>query len=186
MSKEIKSLRRRIGSYAGNFTTKLRKSLSSRNNIASKELFDSIKSRVGNKFSGSKNLIVGFEVSFKGYGNFLNRNIHPKRMPSIDAIISWMTVRGIKPRRDKRGRFMSKKQAAYLIARSIQRQGFSNFNPSSDFYKGSLGWLDVVWEGEKKKLRQDVRKDLFQAVRNMTIESLSFSRPTRGSQRTFF
>ena len=121
-------MRRKIGAYSGSFTTKLRNSLIKRNNISTGELINSIKSRL-NVLSDSKKMITSFEVSFKGYGGFLNKNIHPKRMPSIDAIVKWMKDRNIKPYRTKSGRFASREQAAYRIARGIQKNGFSNFMP---------------------------------------------------------
>tara|TARA_X000001382_G_scaffold130540_1_gene125769 strand:+ start:5902 stop:6486 length:585 start_codon:yes stop_codon:yes gene_type:complete len=182
-------MRRKIGAYSGSFTTKLRNSLIKRNNISTGELINSIKSRL-NVLSDSKKMITSFEVSFKGYGGFLNKNIHPKRMPSIDAIVKWMKDRNIKPYRTKSGRFASREQAAYRIARGIQKNGFSNFNPESSFYKGTVGWLDVIWEEEKIRLRKKARKDLLVGVQNMVQESLSFMRPTKSDgqsvNQTFF
>ena len=182
---QYRKVRRRIGGYAGSFTKKLRASLISRNNISTKELLNTISGRIENKGN-----YVGFIVSMKGYGNFLNKNIHPRRMPSIDAILAWMKRKNIQPRRGKDGRFTSRRKVAYAIAKAIQKDGFSNFNPVSDFYKGNLGWLDVVWEEEKSRLRKDSRKDLVQAVRNISQESLSFTRPTevegQSVNQTFF
>jgi len=175
-----KKLRRSVSAYAGAFTTKLRRSLSSRGNKASGELLSSIKSRVVKKFSGKGDMIVGFEIRMKGYGNFINRNLHPKRMPSIDAIIEWMTSKGIKPRRNAKGRFMSKKQAAYLIGRSIQKKGFDTYN------KHGVGWMDIVWIEEQKRLRKKARKDLLAAVKSITSESLTYNRTSRGQSKTFF
>lgn len=181
-----KKLRKRVAGYAGSFTTKLRRSLISRNNIASSELINSVKGRVVRNFDSRGDLVVGFEVMLKGYGRFLNKNIHPKRMPPVDAIMRWMDLKGIKPGRDNKGRFMKKKQAAYLIARGIQKNGFSNFNRGSSFYKGDVGWLDIVWNEEKLRLRNLARKDLLEAVKGLTQESLSFSREFKGEVKTFF
>jgi ribosomal protein S17E len=175
-----KKLRRRVAGYAGSFTTKLRRSLVSRNNVASSELINSVKGRVTKGFDDNGNLIAGFEVMLKGYGRFLNKNIHPKKMPPVDAIMRWMDLKGIKPGRDNKGRFMKKKQAAYLIARSIQKRGFKTYNDHG------IGWLDIVWNEEKLKLRNLARKDLLQAVKGLSQESLSFSRESSGEVKTFF
>lgn len=181
-------MRRKMGAYSGSFTTKLRSSLARRNNIATGELIESIKSRLN--VIRSSEVIASFQVSFKGYGYFLNKNIHPRTMPSIDAIVKWMKDRNIKPYRTKSGKFASRKQAAYRIAKGIQKNGFSNFNPESQFYKGNIGWLDVVWEEEKLRLRKKARKDLLDGVQNMVQESLSFMRPTKSDgqsvNQTFF
>ena len=173
--KAYNKLKRSVAAYAGAFTT-----LKRRGNIASSELIGSIKSRTVKKFNGRGDIIVGFEVSMKGYGNFLNRNLHPKTMPSIDAIMAWMTSKGIKPKRDAKGRFMSKKQAAYLIGRSIQKKGFDTYN------KHDVGRMDIIWIEEQKRLRKKARKDLRQAVRDMTLETLSYDRMSRGKAKTFF
>jgi|TARA_B100000768_G_scaffold58405_1_gene56530 hypothetical protein len=178
--KAYNKLRRRVAGYAGSFTTKLRQSLSSRNNIASSELTNSVKGRLTKGFDDKGNLIAGFEVMLKGYGRFLNKNIHPKKMPPVDAIMRWMDLKGIKPGRDKKGRFMKKKQAAYLIARSIQKRGFKTYNDHG------IGWLDIVWNEEKKRLRNLARKDLLAVVKGMSQESLSFSRQSSGEVKTFF
>jgi len=175
-----KKLRRRVAGYAGSFTTKLRRSLVSRNNVASSELINSVKGRVTKGFDDKGNLIAGFEVMLKGYGRFLNKNIHPKKMPPVDAIMRWMDLKGIKPGRDKKGRFMKKRQAAYLIARSIQKRGFKTYNDHG------IGWLDIVWNEEKLRLRNLARKDLLQTVKGLSQESLSFSRESKGEVKTFF
>lgn len=182
---QYRIIRRRVAGYAGSFTVKLRRSLISRNNISTSELLESISSRIENRGN-----YVGFIVSMKGYGNFLNKNIHPKSMPSIDAIIQWMKRKNIRPRRGKKGRFMSMKQAAYAIAKGIQKNGFSNFNTKSDYYISKVGWLDVVWSEETTRLRKDARTFLFDSVKNLSQESLSFSRPTKSEgssvNQTFF
>lgn len=178
-----------MGAYSGSFTTKLRNSLITRDNISTGELINSIRSRL-NVLRSSRGMITSFEVAFKGYGYFLNKNIHPITMPSIDAIVKWMKDRNIKPYRTKSGKFASRKQAAYRIAKGIQKNGFSNFNPESSFYKGRIGWLDAVWEEEKLRLRNKAKKDLLEGIQNMVQESLSFARPTKkdGSSvtQTFF
>lgn len=45
------------------------------------------------------------------------------KQPPSDAILKWMKVRNIKGRDKKSGKFISQKSAAFLIARSIGKNG---------------------------------------------------------------
>lgn len=45
------------------------------------------------------------------------------KAPPTDAIVKWMNVRGIKGRNRKTGKFITQKSAAFLIARSIGKNG---------------------------------------------------------------
>ena len=156
-------LKKRMAGYAGAFTTKLRNSLASRNNIAFGKLKDSIKTRVRDRVvSGER--ILGLETVMINYGEFLNKNIHPKTMPNIDAIIAWMKQKKIRPKRNKRGRYMSYEQAAYLIGRAIQKRGFATYNN----YK--VGWADIVAIEEFNRLKKRSQADLRRAVSDLTIQ----------------
>lgn len=48
--------------------------------------------------------------------------------PPSDAIIDWMKVKGIKGRNRKTGKFITQKSAAFLIARSIGKNGIKPTN----------------------------------------------------------
>jgi hypothetical protein len=156
-------LKKRMAGYAGAFTKKLRQSLSSRNNIAFGKLQKSVRTRVRDTVIGGQR-VLGLETEILNYGEFLNKNIHPKRMPNIDAIIAWMKEKGIRPNRNKRGRFMTYKQAAYLIARAIQKRGFATYN------NHQIGWADVVAVEEFRRLRKRTQADLRRAVSDLTFQ----------------
>lgn len=156
-------LKKRMAGYAGAFTTKLRNSLASRNNIAFSKLKDSIKTRVRDRVINGER-VLGLETLMLNYGVFLNKNIHPKTMPNIDAIIAWMKEKNIRPKRNKRGRYMSYEQAAYLIGRAIQKRGFATYNN----YK--VGWADIVAIEEFNRLKKRSQADLRKAVSDLTIQ----------------
>ena len=156
-------LKKRMAGYAGAFTKKLRQSLASRNNIAFGRLKDSVRTKVRDTVVNGQR-ILGLETQVLGYGQFLNKNIHPKSMPNTDAIIAWMKQKGIKPMKNKRGRFMSYRQASYLIARAIQKRGFATYN------KHEIGWADIVAAEEFRRLKKRSQADLRRAVSELTIE----------------
>mgnify|MGYP001426929365 FL=1 len=156
-------LKKRMAGYAGAFTKKLRASLASRNNIAFGKLQKSVRTRVRDSVIGGER-VLGLETVMLNYGEFLNRNIHPKTMPNVDAIIVWMKQKKIKPHRNKRGRYMSYKQAAYLIARAIQKRGFATYN------NHQIGWADIVAAEEFRRLRKRSQADLRTAVSDLTLQ----------------
>ena len=159
-------LKKRMAGYAGALTTKLKKSLASRNNIAFERLDKSIKTRVRDGVSNGRR-VLGLETIMLNYGAFLNKNIHPKTMPNVDAIIAWMKQKKIRPKRNKRGQYMTYKQAAYLIGRAIQKRGFATYN------KHKVGWADIVMMQEVQRLKKNTQRDLRNAVASLTTQIIN-------------
>tara|TARA_R110002020_G_scaffold153128_3_gene332261 strand:- start:665 stop:1186 length:522 start_codon:yes stop_codon:yes gene_type:complete len=158
-------LKRRLASYGGAFTKKLKESLRRRKNISSGQLEKSIKTRTKWNYSEGRFRLT---AEMLGYGKFLNKNNHPKSMPNIDAILDWIDTKGITPNGD--GGVNTKKQLAYVIARSIQKKGFDTYN------KHGVGWIDIIISEEIKRLRGKAKKDLRDAVKGMTIDALDFNK----------
>lgn len=158
-------LKRRMSSYGGAFTKKLKDSLRRRGNIAFGNLEKSIRTR--SKWSyekGSFKLLTEMNL----YGSFLNKNKHPRRMPNLDAIRAWIDQKGIRPNAKKGVK--TKEQLTYVIARAIQKQGFATYN------KHGIGWIDIIIQEEINRLKGRARKDLRDAVRSLTIETLDFNK----------
>ena len=87
------------------------------------------------------------------YANALSKGIEkdPSYNKSGDKfredIISWAKAKGIRPRRDKKGRFTSFMSMAIAITRSIRRKGISKrFG-----YKGS-GFIETVKKQTQKEI----------------------------------
>lgn len=158
-----KNFKRRLSAYGGVLTSKLKKSLQSRKNIAFGKLIKSIKSQVFEKAD-----VFSLNVSMMNYGWFINKNYKPSKMPPVDLILAWMDRKGIKMNRSKsKYKLRTRKQVAYLIARKIQKDGFATYN---DY---GIGWFDLVIQQELKRLRNNVAKDLFNEVQSMTINTFS-------------
>ena len=158
-------LKRRMSSYGGALTKKLKETLRRRGNIAFGNLEKSIKTRSKwNYEKGNFRLLTQMNL----YGSFLNKNKHPKTMPNLDAIRAWIDKKGIKP--NAREGIKTKEQLTFVIAKAIQKNGFATYN------KHGIGWIDVVIQEEIKRLKGRVKKDLRDAVRSLTIETLDFNR----------
>ena len=87
---------------------------------------------------------LSLQTLMLSYGNILNRNIKPTSLPNIDAILAWMDAKGIK------------------IDRSKTKAKF----------KYKVGWADIVLAKEMQRLKSSVRKDLFNAFRQSTLNTL--------------
>lgn len=159
MSKD--SFKNKLRGYGGSLTKKLKTSLDERGHIAKGKLRKSIRSRVVDGENG-----VSLQVQMLGYGNVLNKNIKPTSLPNIDAILSWMDAKGIRRSKSK-GNFKSRKALALAIARSIQKNGFATVN------KHSVGWMDIVINKEMQRIKKNVKHDLRDEFRKMTLKLLN-------------
>lgn len=158
-----KNFKRRLTSYGGVLTTKLKKSLLNRKNVAFGNLIKSIQSKVTHKGD-----VSSLNISMMNYGWFINKNYKPSKLPPVDLILAWMDKKGIKMNRSKsKYKLRTRKQVAYLIARKIQQEGFATYN------KHGIGWFDLVIQQELRRLRNNVAKDLFNEVQSMTIATFS-------------
>ena len=152
-----------MAGYAGSITTKLKGSLQNRRNIAFGDLIKTLQSRVIDDGDS-----MSLEIRMKGYGWALNKNYKPSSLPPVNAILSWMDRKGIKIDRKKTTyRLRTRKQVAYLIARSIQKNGFATYN------KHNIGWFDIVIEKEMLRLKKNVKNDLYAEVKDMFIRTLN-------------
>ena len=64
-----------------------------------------------------------------------------RKQPPLRAILPWISIKGIKGR-DKKGRFITKKSLAFLIARSIKQKGIERTRFISKPYDDMIGDLN--------------------------------------------
>lgn len=160
-----RKLKRKFNGYSGALTTKLRKKLDERGNVAFGGLRKSIKTRAYLKASTNRYVI---EVSLNGYGGYLNR-ARKGAMPPADLVLLWMIEKGIKPLPNKDGTYPTMRQAAFAIAYSIGKNGFSTYNKNN-----KVGWIDMVVTEEVKRLKVKTKKAFRVAVRDTVLESLNY------------
>tara|TARA_R100001463_G_scaffold2133_1_gene9100 strand:+ start:676 stop:1212 length:537 start_codon:yes stop_codon:yes gene_type:complete len=81
-----------------------------------------------------------------------------KKQPPSNIIERWTVAKGIKGR-DRKGRFITRKSLAFLIARSIKRKGI----PAASFYTQPLSYSYKVFKKEMiKHFKEDVLKNIKQ------------------------
>lgn len=130
---------------------------------ASKSLYNSLKG----DYDASKN---EFDVSFKMayYGQFIDWGVSGKKkkystpfsfkqkMPPPKALDKWIVRRGIAPR-DKQGRFLTRKQTQFLVARGIFRNGIK---PTLFFTKPYMDALKRLPNDVVKAFGLDIDKEI--------------------------
>lgn len=144
--------------------------LSKQKKNASKSLYNSIKGT----YSVTQNK---FDVTFKMayYGQFIDQGVSGKKkkyntpfsykqkMPPMKALDKWIVRKGIAPR-DKKGKFLTRKQTQFLIARGIYRNGIK---PSMFFTKPYQQGLKRFNNELQKNYGMDIDKFLEKLLNNM-------------------
>lgn len=83
-----------------------------------------------------------------------------KKAPPQDAILKWVNVKPLPRWRDKKGRFISKKSQAFLIARAIGRNGIK---PTNVIKKS----INKVRKIQAKLVAEAASADIRQLVQNV-------------------
>lgn len=92
----------------------------------------------GSKSASGRLEQVGFQVSdgdmrfevqleLQDYWKYVESGRKPGKFPPVSAILQWIKVKPVIPRPDDRGRIPTQQQLAFLIARSIARNGIEPF-----------------------------------------------------------
>ena len=152
----VAKLKRKLAGIGGSLTRKLRNEIGVRGMDSGGSLRRSIKHKT--KFRAGYGG-VQVSVTMEGYGGFINRNLYAKnpKMPNIEAIMMWMTTKGIEPNEGT-----SLKTAAYFIAKAISKNGYVVYN------KHKKGWIDIVYENEIERLASKARKDVALAMKELS------------------
>ena len=125
----------------------------------------------------------GFELKFLAsrYASFLNKGVSgnevrrtyidekgnrkaspfrfKNQQPPSAAIERWISVKGIRGR-DKKGRFITRKSLAFLMARSIKKKGIRALN----FYTQPLSWS---YKEFKKQMEKNFKEDVLKGIKVM-------------------
>lgn len=87
-----------------------------------------------------------------------------KKQPPQDAILKWVKVKPLPRWRDKKGRFISKKSQAFLIARAIGRDGIK---PTNVIKKS----INKVRKIQAKLIAEAANADIRQLVQNVLVNA---------------
>jgi hypothetical protein len=87
-----------------------------------------------------------------------------KKAPPQQAILKWVNVKPLPRWRDKKGRFISKKSQAFLIARSISKNGIK----ATNVIKKSM---DKVRKIQAKLISEAAGADIRRLVQNVLVNA---------------
>ena len=142
-------------------------------NTATGKLQTSLKHKV-------KKTKEGFDLKFLAsrYASFLNKGVSgnqvrrtyidergkrkaspfrfKNRQPPSAALERWISVKGIRGR-DKKGRFITRKSLAFLMARSIKKKGIRALS----FYTQPLSWS---YNEFKKQMEKSFKEDVLKGI----------------------
>lgn len=161
-SEPIRKLRRKLSGIGASLTVKLKNELTRRKMDASGSLRNSLKHEAF--FRGGLSG-VKIRVTMEGYGGFLNKNLYAKspKLPNLGAILAWMDIKGVEPRQG-----MTKKQAAFAIAKSISKKGYIVYNG----YK--QGWADMVYAKAVQRMGEKATNDIVICMKEISDMEFNF------------
>lgn len=87
-----------------------------------------------------------------------------KKAPPQEAILKWVNVKPLPRWRDKKGRFISKKSQAFLIARSISKKGIKPTNVISKSIR-------KVQKIQAKLIAEASAADIRELVKNVLVNA---------------
>tara|TARA_R100000655_G_scaffold27296_1_gene55711 strand:+ start:1288 stop:1857 length:570 start_codon:yes stop_codon:yes gene_type:complete len=140
MEFETKALEEVLSSFGSKLIEKARANLNKKDKRAKGTLFNEMsydieKTPTGVKFvmdfGSAEDYWVFVDQGVQGAGGFKGSGRKKgqgspfkfgRKQPPLRAILPWISIKGIKGR-DKKGRFITKKSLAFLIARSIKQRG---------------------------------------------------------------
>lgn len=147
---EFQNTQKVLNQYAQRLIERYRDNLKTDNSIASGALYDNITYQVNTG-------VQSFEVviTLEDYWKYVESGRRAgAKMPPIDAIADWITVKPIIPRMDSSGRVPSVRQLAYLISRSISIKGIPAKN---GFQKAYDSLLDELYQDIRNAVVMDLK-----------------------------
>ena len=99
---------------------------------------------------------IYLSIEYIDYGEYvISGRKRGKKLPPVKKIEDWIKSKGILPR-NKKGQFIKRKVAAYLIARSIAKKGVEPFDFTFPLYQDMNKLVTQI----AKNLSKDIEKDI--------------------------
>lgn len=92
-------------------------------------------------------------VKMKDYWYFVENGRKAGKMPPIDNILRWITVKPVLPRPNAEGKLPTPQQLAFLIARKIGEEGTEG---TQDLRKAT----DTIWDTFEDRLYEAIDEDV--------------------------
>lgn len=107
-----------LESQLGGFTAALQQFLRQRDKVASCKLYNSLHTTI--EVEGQVFTVL---LHSEDYLKWVDEGRRPGKFPPVDKLRQWIRVKPVMPYPDKRGRLQSENSLAYLIGRSIAKNG---------------------------------------------------------------
>lgn len=154
--KDFNTLTNEVDKIGKEFIAELIKQLIQADKVASGKLLKSLNYKV---IEVLDNLLI--QINSEAYLQYVDAGRRPGKMPPTTAIKKWIDIRKIKGR-DKNGRFITKDQTAFLIARSIGRKGIK---PTNVIKKS----MDNILRSKKEALGKAAAKDILNILNKILV-----------------
>lgn len=92
-------------------------------------------------------------VKMKDYWYYVENGRKAGKMPPIDNILNWITVKPVLPRPNAEGKLPTPQQLAFLIARKIGEEGTQG---TQDLRKAT----DTIWDTFEDRLYEAIDEDV--------------------------
>lgn len=92
-------------------------------------------------------------VKMKDYWYYVENGRKAGKMPPIDNILRWITVKPVLPRPNAKGKLPTPQQLAFLIARKIGEEGTEG---TQDLRKAT----DTIWDTFEDRLYEAIDEDV--------------------------
>ena len=92
-------------------------------------------------------------VKMKDYWYYVENGRKAGKMPPIDNILNWITVKPVLPRPNAKGKLPTPQQLAFLIARKIGEEGTEG---TQDLRKAT----DTIWDTFEDRLYEAIDEDV--------------------------
>lgn len=131
---EFTELYKVLQDFSKDIAERYRDVLTNNDHIASRELFDSVRTEV--VVNGDSYEVT---MTLKDYWKYVEYDTKP-HFPPPAAILRWIEVKPVIPRPDAHGRIPSPKQLAFLIGRKIAREGTTGTHDLQQTKENILPW----------------------------------------------
>lgn len=126
--------------------------------IASGELLNSVDIVIGEE--GSEYYVA---LNLQDYWKYVEKGRRPGKFPPVNAILSWIRVKPVLPTPNADGSLPTPEQLAFLIGRSIAKNGIQPTNALSDAIK-EVRSTDYIMR-IREALREDIGEYYWRVIR---------------------
>lgn len=147
-----------LDAYGKTLVQHYREGLEAGDHIATGNLYRSVNTEVT---LNGQSFVVEFRMP--DYGEYLEQGTKP-HFPPMDAILNWIRVKRIAPRRDDQGRLPTEKQLSYLISRKISEEG----TKGTGIYEKANALTYQEWNAEiDKAIQKDLELNLEAIIKTL-------------------